>query len=349
MISICFLLPVKGGGGGANSVVQEALALQRLGARVTIAVQSAFRTAFTDNYPNPGVPITFYDNVDDLSIRVGGYKVLIATVYSTVEVLKELLELNRNGGHIAAYYVQDYEPFFYEPGSQQWRDAYQSYGLIPHIRMFAKTEWLQRVVYKNHGLRVARVRPSINHDLFHPKGSPSATHGVTAMVRPTSLRRAPVRTIRILNALAKKLGDRVSIQAFGCDEGELDALGVELHPTVERLGRLRPDRVADLLGRSDLFIDASDYQAFGRTALEGMACGCVPIVPILGGADEFAIHGHNAYQIDTRSVGAVVKTAEEFLSLSEAKRLDMRVAAITKAAEYSVVGAAASELSLFIN
>ena len=54
-------------------------------------------------------------------------------------------------------------------------------------------------------------------------------------------------------------------------------------------GTLKRQEVADLLGRCDVFIDLSDYQAFGRTALEAMACGCTSVVPMHGGAEEYVL------------------------------------------------------------
>ena len=46
--------------------------------------------------------------------------------------------------------------------------------------------------------------------------------------------------------------------------------------------------------RCDVFIDASAYQAFGRSGLEAMACGAVPVLPALGGVHEYALDDENA-------------------------------------------------------
>ncbi|WP_051017296.1 glycosyltransferase [Dactylococcopsis salina] len=49
--SILFLLPVKGGGGGCHSVVQEAQGMNKLGIKVRIAIPSKYRFNYLDNYP----------------------------------------------------------------------------------------------------------------------------------------------------------------------------------------------------------------------------------------------------------------------------------------------------------
>src|SRR5207253_1779598 len=91
-----------------------------------------------------------------------------------------------------AYYVQDYEPLFYASGSDRWTTARNSYTLIPDAVLFAKTKWLQNIVYANHGIRVAKVAPSIDHEIFYPDISrKSAPLSITAMVRPQTPRRAP--------------------------------------------------------------------------------------------------------------------------------------------------------------
>ena len=59
--------------------------------------------------------------------------------------------------------------------------------------------------------------------------------------------------------------------------------------------------MAELLRESDVFLDMSVYQAFGRTALEAMACGATAVVPKVGGVWEFVEHGHNALAVDTLS------------------------------------------------
>jgi hypothetical protein len=57
---------------------------------------------------------------------------------------------------------------------------------------------------------------------------------------------------------------------------------------INQNGSLSREGAAAALPASDIFLDLSNYRAFGRRAPEGTACGCVPVLPQLGGADEFA-------------------------------------------------------------
>ena len=49
-------------------------------------------------------------------------------------------------------------------------------------------------------------------------------------------------------------------------------------------GILRRENVADLLRKSAIFIDMSTYQAFGRTGIEAMACGCAIVATSVAAA-----------------------------------------------------------------
>jgi glycosyltransferase involved in cell wall biosynthesis len=93
----------------------------------------------------------------------------------------------------------------------------------------------------------------------------------------------------------------------------------------------------------DVFIDFSDWQAFGRTGLEAMACGCATIVPEAGGTTEYAIDGHNALLVDTSSEDSCYEVLRELIT-DEGFRWRLQDKAPHKAAEYSTYRAAMSEL-----
>ena len=96
-----------------------------------------------------------------------------------------------------------------------------------------------------------------------------------------------------------------------------------------------------------MFLDVSDYQAFGRTGLESMACGAIPVVPVLGGTSEFAVHGENAYVVDTRSDDAIMEAVRHFVTLSDQDRNKMRLNAMETAADFTVEKASLSLMRLF--
>lgn len=350
-MQILFVLPSAGGGGGAHSIVQEALGLNRLGLAVAIATPRHLSSQFRVRYPELeahciGNPT--YGSKEELAAILAQNDLAIATTALSVQAVVEardiLEELVRPK---LGYYVQDYEPLFYSPGTPEWHQARSSFELMKDGLIFAKTDWLCEVVRANHGLTVQRVQASIDHDIYFPRHAAESDRlRVTAMVRPQTPRRAPKRTLRILEQVAFTHPE-LEISYFGCDTSTLEALGMFTSAALTRLGALSRVQVASVLRHSDLFLDLSDFQAFGRTGLEGMACGCVPVLPIFGGATEYADHQVNSYLVDTRSDEEIIAAVESFVGGRPEQKAQMRKSAIETAFRYSVGKAAFSEYELF--
>jgi glycosyltransferase involved in cell wall biosynthesis len=314
---------------------------------VAIAVNSSNHSAFMASYPElqGRVKVESYapGKLEPVLVRYG---VVVATINNSVREIRDALTKVKNPPDVA-YYVQDYEPLFYPPDSPDWHAARASYTLMPGMRLFAKTRWLQKIVNENHGVQVYKVEPSIDHDAFYPDLSrPTDTMSVVAMVRPKTPRRAPARTIRVMQALRDQYGEAISLQIFGATDREILSAGFELPEGVVNHGPLRRTEVPALLRNSDLFLDLSDYQAFGRTALEAMASGCVPVVPVMGGADEFAVDGVNSFVVDTRSVLDIITTVKNYCVISDNERLKMRINCIRAASLYTIRRASLSEFDV---
>lgn len=353
MSGLLFVLPVGGGSGGAHSVMQEADAMWRLGVPTYIA----------SNVDNADKLRTGYRDLETIHRHVHAYagpeqlgklidelapEMVIATTNQSVHVLAQAIQSRSDPAKIrTAYYVQDYEPLFYEKDSDEWIGAYTSYGLIPGMIHFAKTQWLQEVVQKHHGVTVRKVEPSIDHTIYYPHlpfrlRTPEALV-VTAMLRPATPRRAPRRTMRILNRLAHEFQGTVICKSFGCTALDLENHALLPHG-VAHLGPLRREEVGDLLRATDLFLDLSDYQAFGRTAVEAMACGAVSLVPAHGGAFEFAEDCKNSFIVDTRNDEEIMQAVRIFVGMPEAEQRRMSFAAIATGFRYTPERAALSEL-----
>ncbi|MCW5733913.1 MAG: glycosyltransferase family 4 protein [Enhydrobacter sp.] len=353
-VSILFVLPSGGGSGGANSVAQEAMGLSRLGVDTRIGVNAANYAKLVKSYPefeSLKLPVLSYADADELAGHMLQCRIVVATTNASVYDIhhaRTRLQANNKDERVRyAYYVQDYEPLFYPPDSDRWSSAFRSYTRLPDAMLFAKTQWLCDVVYANHGINVVKVKPSIDHDVYYPDLRRDASVlSIVAMMRPSTPRRAANRTLRITNAILSKFVG-VSIRVFGSSTEQLTRFGIELPASVENWGVLRRSEVPQVLRSADMFLDLSDYQAFGRTALEGMACGCVPVVPILGGVSEFAMHGRNAFVVDTRSDDEIMAAVETFVLMGSRQRAEMRHAALETAADFTVNKAALSELRLF--
>ncbi len=347
---ILFVLPVKGGGGGVHSVVQETIGIRELGAHASIAVPGMAIDRYHERYPNvdPSIFVGF-DDVEELTVTAREYDVVVATIFTSVRLLQKVIQAVPN--LVPAYYIQDYEPWICRGDQLLEREAFESYRLIHDIIRFSKTDWLRHTVEEKHGVPVHKVMPSLDTSVYFPP-SDDEPHvdddrpvSIAAMVRPKTPRRAAGSTMEILSCAKKQYGDSVRVTIFGCDPEEKDFLGLCRDFEYQHLGVLSREEVAATLRKSDVFVDFSTYQAFGRTALEAMACGCAVIVPEFGGTSEYAENNENSLVVDTADRSSCV-AAMRILVEDRALRERLAKSAISTAARYSIRGAAASILGV---
>jgi glycosyltransferase involved in cell wall biosynthesis len=334
--------------------VQEARGLRELGAQARICVPAESLATAAALYGNQDELFATYrgdaafPGVSDSTLldAVAGAEVVVATEYPSVELLARLAR--ERPRTLCAYYVQDYEPLFAAPRTSRSDRALLSYRAIPGQLLFAKTHWLGNVVSELHGVPVAKVSPSLDRELFHERArlEHAEVLRVATMIRPRTPRRRPLATLEALQAIVRALGDAVAPITFGCDERSFGEVQGHAVPGVSHLGLLSRREVSELMRRSDVFIDASAYQAFGRTGLEAMACGAVPLLPLLGGVHEYAVHDDNAVILADGSPAAIAD-AVIALALDPARLDGMRIAGVARAQEFSVERAARSQLDLF--
>lgn len=342
---VAFVLPVASEGGGCNVVLQEAAALARMGVEVALVNLAAHRAGFEASYPDCPFPVHYAREEAEVAELIAGtagrYDAAVATLYKSVAWLPPA-----DAGCRLGYYVQDFEPLFFAPEDPENARALNSYTQRPEVRAFTKTRWNAAQVERATGLAVPVVGPSVNIDLFRPLPARDAAAlrdgpvRVVAMVRPSSPRRAPGLTCRVLAALHRRFRGDVRIAAFGADDDELKKYRLSLPAGAVNLGRLKRPETAALLARADVFLDLSEYQAMGLTALEAMASGCAVIVPARGGAVEFAVHEDNALVADTSSERACIAAAARLVGDATLRR-HLRSRAVAHACTFHPEAAAA--------
>ena len=348
---VLFVLPVRGGSGGANSVVQEVAGMRALGVDARIAVDTRHAESMNRFYADvlePDIRIVFATEAELMGMAER-FDVIVATLWSTPALIAPIAERWPEKAYV--YYVQDYEPWFFPNDPVARRTALDSYTRVPNMALMAKTDWICRTVRERHGVEVFRVAPSLDHDVFYPTERPSESPvALSAMIRPATPRRAPLRTLRVLRDLAHG-SDGLRILLFGCETGALEDLArddpeLKLDFEFENRGILTRRDVASLLRESDIFVDLSDYQAFGRTGLEAMACGCATVLPARGGADEYVVDGDNALLVDTESLGDMTSTIARLIE-DRSLRERIKAGSLETAKRYSIMRASLSELAVF--
>lgn len=335
-LRVTYLLPQLRLTGGALVVTELVNELRLLGADARIATledrQDVYRTRFLDR------PMVFGD-VPAMVQQLPVADVLVATHWSSAAWVRELVDSGR-ATH-AAYLVQDYETWFYPEDDVQTREKVkQTYGLIPH--KIVTSEWLADRLARDGYAAVHKIPPGLDLDAFYPRPvEPSSGLVVLAMARPRTTRRGFDTVVRAL-AKVNEAVPSVEIVLFGENLGEM-----ALPFPYRREGVVTDqEHLAQLYTEAAVHLDASDFQAFGKAALEAMACGAPSVLTNVGGVNEYARDGENCLLVPPRDPDA---TARAILTLLSDASLHerLREGGLATVGDYSTKRKARQTLELF--
>ncbi|OPX85115.1 MAG: Mycinamicin VI 2''-O-methyltransferase [Pelotomaculum sp. PtaB.Bin104] len=304
---VLFLLPVGTVGGGGNIVLLECLTMRECGVDAWVANLLVNRELFEQQHPKLNVPVLYLRTSEELIDYAQDFDAVVATVYHTVFWMKPLLSLKQRTR--LGYYIQDFEPYFFQEGSSDYQHALSSYTAIPEILLFTKTKWNHSLLKEKLCLTPEIIGPSLDVDVFHPSANYHGSYypvRITAMVRPSTPRRAPEMTMRVLRNLKKKFKHNVEITIFGVRGDAPDYLKLVHDFNHQCLGELTVEEVKVVLMQSDIFVDCSSFQAMGLTAMEAMASGAVVVGPLNGGLNEFVDNGKTGLLVDTLNEDSII-------------------------------------------
>mmetsp|Transcript_35235 Transcript_35235/g.83566 ORF Transcript_35235/g.83566 Transcript_35235/m.83566 type:complete len:727 (-) Transcript_35235:207-2387(-) len=363
-LSVLFVLNIMGEKtkfmlhGGWISLVQEAVGLCLQGAYSRIAVSEQLIDNFNNAFPvahKHGIfvglkAMSYSDLATEITSKGVLYDYYVATHWSTVEAVKRVVKKYPNA--IFGYYVQDIETGFSTQVHQQIIVS-KTYFAAKSGFVFVKTKWLQQQLLQNFNVSAYLISPTLDTKIFFSRISSSmlSVLSVCAMIRIETARRNPLKTLEILIDLKTQYQDRVIISIFGSAPADIQRFLFQNNLTynisaLTVLGKLNRNEIADLLRRSDVFLDFSEWQAFGRSGLEAMGCGCVPMLPMHGGTSEYAVHLKNSILIDTRSTTSALLFFHQILT-GKVNLTKLRIKAIETAKLFSIEVVSTKTFQLF--
>lgn len=323
-VDIVFVLPGVILGGGSLSVLQHVNELLARGVNARVV---SLGDVNIGNYPLLA-PVISVSKEQFFQLNWSQQKV-VATFWTTAYLVKALtLRFPQVRGY---YYVQDYEPWFYSRPEEfpAVRDAEASYGLGLHC--VCKTEFLAELLKTNHQVQAEIIRPGIDLSVFYP-GDQERYLGrprLASLFRPRTTRRGNKETIELVRKLKKRMPE-VAINLFG----ESTGLPEDLVDRVYLRGVLTPREVAELYRSSDVVLDLSYWQGFGRMGIEGMACGAVPVLSNSGGVLRYAHDRDNCFMVNIDHLDEAVEKVI-YLLKERTLRLEMREKGIDIARSFS--------------
>jgi glycosyltransferase involved in cell wall biosynthesis len=332
---VLFVSPIRVLGGGANLIFLAARVMRQMGLDAQILNINVHRGWFESHYPQLDIPVTFAD-IDDIPRMAADFDAVVATSNPTVAWIASL----SRQGKVArlGYYIQDYEPYFYPKGSRDYQRAADSYTMIPSIVRLVTTPWIADQIQLHHHLESSVIGAHMDADLFQPcprkdASWPERPLRVTAMIRPSTPRRNPKLTMAVLQRASQKFSTQVEFRLFGCDVSEPGFSSLEVNFPWKLAGQLRSTQVASLYNEADIFVDFSEFQAFGLTALEAMAMGLAVIVPSTGGTGVYGEPGANCLVVDGRSEQACLEALSRLIE-DASLRQKLQSNAISTAARF---------------
>jgi len=350
--SVLFILPTMDAGGGANVVIQEAEAMLDMGVDVRILNLASHRDSFEMSYANDNfrVPVIYVEDLHEIDNIACNFDGVVATAYQTVSWMKDC---STNGQPIRAYYIQDFEPYFFEKDSTPYQQAWNSYNMYPDLIRITKTDWNQREVKRQIGVNSYLVGPSVNIDLFRPRvrrdsNWPNRPLRIAAMIRPSTPRRNPGFTLEVLKEISVKHGSNIEIILFGCQSDDPGFLQFDLDFHWKNAGVLTRKKLAWLFNEVDIFVDFSSFQAMGLTAMEAMATGVAVIAPKQGGVTSFLRHNENGLIVDSTSKDGCISALNKLI-FDQGLREKVQRQAIYDICKYATENAAYKILESMFN
>lgn len=320
-LKVIYLLEDMVLAGGVRSVVQLVEALQNLGVAARIAYSSRSFETMTWELKEPAL---FFPTRARLLADLPACDVVVATFWKTASLARDLLRAGR--ARTAAYYVQDFEPWFYPAHAKRMREqALASYHLIEH--RIVKSQWLQALLAER-GFQAEKIPFGLDLNVFRPLHRPEdqaeteespGEISILAMARPQTRRRGFALLQKSLQiAHARGLCARVTL--FGSEGLQEAALPF---PFQTRGVISSPEDLAELYNSHQIFLETSEFQGFGRTTLEAMACGCSCLITDQGGVSEYARNLENCLTSPADDAEAF---AEKLLHLCADSPLRQRLA-----------------------
>lgn len=212
----------------------------------------------------------------------------VCTLWTTAYLL-----MRYNQVHRKFYFMQDYEPLFYEAGSiyacieQTYRLGFSCIANTPSVGDRYR-------IYSND---VVAFVPGIDDAIFHSESRRWRDDGICRIVfygRPGNPRNCFTLGVRTLRALKRKMGAKVEIVSAGAewDEREYGVEGV-----VKNLGLLkRLEDVSELYRSSDVGLVYMVTPHPSYQPLEYMACGCL-VATNVNEANRWLLRVDNSIQL----------------------------------------------------
>ncbi len=260
-----FIPPISRGSGGHTTLFRFVRYLEQAGfdCRIVVCNEYAPKTAEhvkadIDNWFFPLKAPVFYHPYQDIPPA----EISVATGWQTAYPVKAF-----RGTRQRFYFVQDYEPWFYSPGSTALfaEDTYR-FGFFG----ITAGDWLKDKLHRDYGMATESFGFSYDRDVYRCGPKRDDTPRVFFYARPPTARRAFELGVLVLDEFARRHPEAGIILA-GWDLGEYHIPFPSL-----KAGLITVTELADVYTQCDAGLVLS-LSNLSLLPLELMACGCLVV------------------------------------------------------------------------
>lgn len=247
-----------------------------------------FEKSLTEHFPSLRFLVRKYLHGQDDTSALPHSDIAFCTLWTTAYLL-----LKYNLVHKKFYFMQDYEPLFYEAGSvyaaieQTYRFQFSCIANTPGVG----NKYLQ------YSKDVTYFYPGVDFEVFNTSIKKTASDKCTVVFygRPSNPRNCFSLGVLTLKALKRKMKDRVEIISVGA---EWDVAEYGLENTIKNLGLLGSlSEVAQLYRNADLGLVFMVTPHPSYQPLEYMACGCV-VATNINESNTWLLNSENSLQLE---------------------------------------------------
>jgi len=278
--------PIAGTGGGYFTIFRLASALARAGHVVRVYVEAI---AHLEGRSTQQIVRFLEENFGPLAVEVvvglddvQPADATIATNWPTAFTVA-----HHAGSLFKFYFIQDFEPEFYEPADPLYGKAEETYALpLQHVTIGAS---LAQRMAKLTGKSCRSIDFSVDSEVFNVTTPPAERPGPTRILffaRPGLLRRGYELGIEVLRRVVARRPD-VRLACFGATDDEMGAHGLPF----DNLGVLSHAELAREMNAAHVLLCFSLSANISWVPLQGMACGCAVVEADVPGVREMIADG----------------------------------------------------------
>lgn len=294
-IKVIFVLKDTGVGGGHRVIFNHAEYLSQNGFNVSIWALSDKPDWYEISDRINFRKFTSFEYLtNDLKCEQA---IKIATWWETSDVVAEASIVSG----IPAYFIQDFEISYYM-GRDVYNAAraYSSYR--PEFVNIVTCRWMQDVLNKM-CFHSHYVGLGIDTDIFHYKGGDRREKSILVCARGE-----PIKGFSLSRKILEELLNRgYKVTVFGVDSDLVGNLrGCEF------VYRPSNDTLSSLYSTHEFFLQTSIHEGLSLPPLEAMSCGCIPIVTLATGNEEYIVDCVNSFVIprDLRKAVEVIESLD---------------------------------------